>query len=148
MFDKACATAGLRGAKAAVGQFPESEAKIRAPMRPRGKHCSIDLDEKFACFVAQFEEWAMSTVTDVERLGVGRGRILDINVAELDTRKAPAAVWRDKDVGFWSTLRRWTLDFGRLRSCARLDVGSLKARLFQQTVAAACRLAQHWTIKA
>ena len=111
------------------GSFQKVKAKMCAPMRPRGKHCSIDLDEKFACFVAQFEERAMSTVTDVERLGVGQGRILDINVAELDTRKAPAAVWRDKDVGFWSTLHRWTLVFGRLRSCARLDVGSLKSQV-------------------
>ena len=62
----------------------------------------------------------------------------------LDQLKAPAAVWRHKDVGFWSLLHRWSSDFVRLRERPSKAQSALLARLFVEIANAACKMDQHW----
>ena len=69
----------LSWAALALECFPEGELKM--PLRPHFCHCDDELDNMFTQFIAQFEAWVLSTVTDTANVRLGRGRILEIGEA-------------------------------------------------------------------
>ena len=99
------------------------------------------LDQKFADFVAQFEMWKYSTVTDVDEEDLGRGRCLQL-VKQCRVREQVATeVWSDRKVGFWMCLLRWVQD------CLRLSVTGnslLKAKLWRHIQDAVLKLPKYW----
>ena len=105
-----------QGPRLPWSHFKQTDVEVRMPLEPHSRRCNKKLDSMFAQFLAQCEAWVMSTVTDVTNVKQGRGRILEVGVVKLDHLKAPAAVWKDKAVGFWSLLCRWVSDFCRKRA--------------------------------